>query len=426
MLSDLDELILSCEDPRSRKYIEEAVRCYKAGAYRSSVVACWIAVAFDLVDKIKELAAGGDKEAQAELTRFETIQKANNLSGALAFEKDLPLMAKDKFEFISHLEYLDLVRLVEDRNRCAHPSHVSDNQVFVASAELSRLHIHNAVISILSKPAAQGKAALERVLNDLDSKFFPSSLDDVVTLFEAGPLKRCRSALMSNLLKILIKVIIGVGDAPVQPGKCALALSALKIMHPALWEEFFSNCVKQIVEPLRVEDAMNFAVIRFARFNELGMWKVLPKAERLRFLTYVENAPSSLYSELDWFYLVDDSPKEFLLAIEKRVKKATYDEIDESSWFDPPPAVIDRLLEIYQGSSSFAEANRYGRTIRLKFQDSQPTYKQADSLIRIAAANGQVGNSSELPHILRHLSTLDWGKGSLDALIKKNSLKVKF
>ncbi|UBT78515.1 hypothetical protein LCH33_001869 [Pseudomonas amygdali] len=76
MLSDLDELILSCEDPRSQQYIEEAVRCYKAGAYRSSVVACWIAVAFDLVDKIKELAAGGDKEAQAELTRFETIQKA--------------------------------------------------------------------------------------------------------------------------------------------------------------------------------------------------------------------------------------------------------------------------------------------------------------------------------------------------------------
>jgi hypothetical protein len=61
MLSDLDELILSCEDPRSRQYIEEAVRCYKAGAYRSSVVACWIAVAFDLVDKIKELAAGGDR-----------------------------------------------------------------------------------------------------------------------------------------------------------------------------------------------------------------------------------------------------------------------------------------------------------------------------------------------------------------------------
>ncbi|ARA81796.1 hypothetical protein C4C37_19390 [Pseudomonas amygdali pv. lachrymans] len=296
MLSDLDELILSCEDPRSQQYIEEAVRCYKAGAYRSSVVACWIAVAFDLVDKIKELAAGGDKEAQAELTRFETIQKANNLSGALAFEKDLPLMAKDKFEFISHLEYLDLVRLVEDRNRCAHPSHVSDNQVFVASAELSRLHIHNAVKSILSKPAAQGKAALERVLNDLESKFFPSNLDDVVTLFEAGPLRRCRSALMSNLLKILIKATIGVGDAPVLPGKCALALSALKKMHPALWEEFFSACVKQIVEPLRAEDTMSRAVIRFARFNELGMWDVLPKAEKLRFLTYVENAPSKLYN----------------------------------------------------------------------------------------------------------------------------------
>ncbi|KKY59083.1 hypothetical protein QO021_18190 [Pseudomonas amygdali pv. lachrymans] len=88
--------------------------------------------------------------------------------------------------------------------------------------------------------------------------------------------------------------------------------------------------------------------------------------------------------------------------------------------------MIDRLLEIYQGSSSFAEANQYGRTLRLKFKDAQPTYKQADNLIRIAVANSQVGNSSELPHILRQLSSLDWGKGSLDALIKKHSLKVKF
>lgn len=70
MLNDLDELILSCEDPRSRHYIEEAVKCYKAGAYRSSVVACWIAVAFDLVDKIRELSASGDKEAQVEIARF--------------------------------------------------------------------------------------------------------------------------------------------------------------------------------------------------------------------------------------------------------------------------------------------------------------------------------------------------------------------
>ncbi|KEZ25004.1 MULTISPECIES: hypothetical protein [Pseudomonas syringae group genomosp. 2] len=171
---------------------------------------------------------------------------------------------------------------------------------------------------------------------------------------------------------------------------------------------------------------MSRAVIRFARFNELGMWDVLPKAEKLRFLTYVENAPSKLYNDLDWFYLIEDCPKGFLLAVEKRIETATHAEIHESAWFDTPPAVIDRLLEIYQGSSSFAEANQYGRTLRLKFKDAQPTYKQADNLIRIAVANSQVGNSSELPHILRQLSSLDWGKGSLDALIKKHSLKVKF
>ena len=56
MLIDLDELVAECPDPRSRKYIRESVQCYKAGAYRAAVVACWIAVAFDLVDKIRELS----------------------------------------------------------------------------------------------------------------------------------------------------------------------------------------------------------------------------------------------------------------------------------------------------------------------------------------------------------------------------------
>lgn len=57
MLQDLDELVLKCRDERARAYIREAVLCFKAGAYRSAIVATWIAVAFDVIDKIPELEA---------------------------------------------------------------------------------------------------------------------------------------------------------------------------------------------------------------------------------------------------------------------------------------------------------------------------------------------------------------------------------
>lgn len=424
MLNDLDELILSCEDPRSRQYIEEAVKCSKAGAYRSSVVACWIAVAFDLVDKIRELAAAGDKEAQVEIARFETIQKAHNLPGALAFEKELPLMAKEKFEFISHIEYLDIVRLVEDRNRCAHPSQVSDNQVFSASAELARLHIFNAVSSILSKPASQGKVALERVLNDLDSKFFPSNLEDVVILFEAGPLRRSRESLYNNLLKVLVKTVFGGEEASAKFNKCVLALSAIKIIHPNLWEKFFSDCVKQAIERIRTEDALCDAVVTVVRLEKLGLWNVLPKAEQLRILTFVKNAPHKLFVDLDWFYLVDVLPAELISAAEKRITLATFDELDKVDWFVTPPIVLERLIVIYSTSASFAEANMYGRTLRHVMQDVDPTYKQASEIVRMASRNDQIKHSNELASVLRKLESIEGGGRTVEQLMVDHGLNI--
>jgi hypothetical protein len=424
MLSDLDELILSCEDPRSRKYIEEAVLCYKSGAYRSSVVACWIAVAFDLVDKIRELAAGGDKEAQAEIARFETIQKTNNLPGALAFEKELPLMAKEKFEFVSHIEYLDIVRLVEDRNKCAHPSQVSDNQVFSASAELARLHIYNAVNSILARPASQGKVSIARVLADLDSKFFPSKLEDVITLFEAGPLKRPRDSLFNNILKILMKTALDGDDAAAKFSKCSLALSAIKQIQPNLWDKFFPECIKQIVERIRTEEALCNAIISIVRLQKIGAWSALPKAEKLRILTFVENAPPELYVDLDWFYLVEAAPAELLSASSKRINKAEFSEIETAEWFFIPPQIFDRLTIIYAGASNFADANMYGRTLRNILQELEPTYQQADNLISIAAANDQIRFSNELPNVLRLLDSVEGGRATVEKLMIKHGLEI--
>jgi hypothetical protein len=62
-LVDIDELALKCRDEAARSYIAEAVQCYKSGAYRSCVVATWIAVVFDIVYKLRELDLTGDKRA---------------------------------------------------------------------------------------------------------------------------------------------------------------------------------------------------------------------------------------------------------------------------------------------------------------------------------------------------------------------------
>jgi hypothetical protein len=67
-LADLDELVLKCRDERAKSYIAEAVACYKVGAFRSSIVACWIAICFDVIDKLRELASPGTQKLRKKLS----------------------------------------------------------------------------------------------------------------------------------------------------------------------------------------------------------------------------------------------------------------------------------------------------------------------------------------------------------------------
>lgn len=70
---DLDELIVRCRDKQARKFIKEAVACYRVGAYRSCIVATWNAVVFDFLHKLRELELLGDKEASKLLEQFEKL-----------------------------------------------------------------------------------------------------------------------------------------------------------------------------------------------------------------------------------------------------------------------------------------------------------------------------------------------------------------
>jgi hypothetical protein len=133
-----------CRNKKSKDYIKEAVSCYKSGAFRSAIVSTWIAVSFDIIDKLKELSLAGDKEAQKQLEEFENAIKTGNV-------------VKDKFELISHVEFFDLESLQQDRNRCAHPSMTADGEIYNPSAELARVHIRAAVEYLLQYPLAQGK-----------------------------------------------------------------------------------------------------------------------------------------------------------------------------------------------------------------------------------------------------------------------------
>src|SRR4051812_18383644 len=104
-LGDLDELLLECRNEDGRKYIAEAVHCYKAGAYRACIVSTWIAVVYDLLSKVRELALSGDAEAQRitdDLNRWQPLIAHNDLGAiktSLELEREIVTVANDKFGF---------------------------------------------------------------------------------------------------------------------------------------------------------------------------------------------------------------------------------------------------------------------------------------------------------------------------------------
>lgn len=398
MLKDLDELVAECPDPRSRKYIQESVQCYKAGAYRSAVVSCWIAVAFDLVDKIREIAASGDAMAQDAITKFDRARSDGDVRSALAFEKELLNLARDNFEFISAIEFIDLERLAADRNRCAHPSLVSDTEVFEATPELARLHIVNAARYVLSQPAAQGKKALERLVAELDSNFFPAKHEDVVDFLRAGPLAKPRLSLLRSYLDLLLKRLLRESTPYENRKKATKALAAISEIHPESWKRLVSDLLAKIVPTLLSDDDMERAAAFFGTTDGSGVWTYLGATDQLRLATFVENAPATHMDNFGDFF---GESLPLTAAAEARIKKADSKDIFAPMWFTAPTAAIDRMLYLYRFSSSENKADEFAGHMRYSLMDSETPLRHLEALVLAAAKDQHVLRSKQFWQLLK-------------------------
>lgn len=209
-LADLDTLVLKCRAERSRDYVSESIQCYKAGAYRSAIVNVWIAVVFDLVDKIRDLALAGDAKAQRINSRYETyidqINAGNDqgVKNALEFERTIIGTCGTELGFFDHQQMRDLQRLREDRHQCAHPSFQSAGIPHRPNAELARLHLRNAVEHVLSQPPIQGRAAIAELLTTVASDYFPTDHHQASIALRQTPLANPSEALVRGLVDSLI------------------------------------------------------------------------------------------------------------------------------------------------------------------------------------------------------------------------------
>ncbi|PSN13900.1 hypothetical protein C7293_13975 [filamentous cyanobacterium CCT1] len=250
---DLDELIILCKDRVARKFIQEAAACYKAGAYRSCIIATWNAVVFDFVDKLKNLSESGNGEAEKLLENFDEMSRNSKVRELWQFESNIPNIALNQFEFIAPVEKEDIERLFKDRSRCAHPSMASIDDPFEATAELARYHLRSAVTHLLQRPATQGKAALSRIWNEIRSSNFPKDSDKAIIVLSKGALGRARKSLVKEVILGLTIDLLTNNSFQDERDRQFSALLAVSSMYKVEASEILSDSLSKIISE-RVED----------------------------------------------------------------------------------------------------------------------------------------------------------------------------
>ena len=395
-LADLDELIVSCRSAAARGYMAEAVACYRAGAQRASIVATWTAVLFDFIDKLRELEMAGDANARQKLTEFENARQSNDWKQSLAFERRVIDLAQNEFQLVSPVEALDLGRLSEDRNRCAHPSMTSPNDPYRPTAELARTHIRNAVDHLLSHPPVQGKAALERILRDVESEYFPTRPEPAIEFFKMGPLARARDALVRNLIVVMTKTVLGKPSQAQSRERRFAALNAILAMHAHAGERTMLTSLPGLVES--VPDETWYRVFFYLSHIPIS-WDYIGNAAQIKAEECVKNCAVDLLPKFLPSAVRIAKLRPFAL---QRVAQATNATLARILSVDLSADYVGEAIERAKNARSFRGAETILETLVLPLADLL-TAKEIESVCQIFVSNSQVTYAGGVPDLMLRL-----------------------
>ncbi|HOG48955.1 MAG TPA: hypothetical protein PKY10_00040 [Lentisphaeria bacterium] len=402
---DLDELVLRCRDEKAREYIREAVACYKAGAFRSAIVATWIAVVFDFLHKLGELELTGDKNAEQHLNKFKAIVAGGKgkLKEALDFEREILNIAANEFELLTPNEQLDLERLQEDRNRCAHPSMQALDTIYEPTAELARAHIRNAVDILLAREPVQGKAAFERICSEVKSDYFPITTAEAVEHFRNGPLVRARDSLIRSLVLGFIKAFV-LDDTIKYPEnrRLAAALGAVIELHRARTERVLQDELPKMLSS--IPDERFVYIIYLAGFCPL-VWETAGDNVRSKAKRYLES-DNLTEKELLWAVIgalhitdLEDAATTNALRLDnERLSKLLH----KGELLPKFRCLVPRLIANAHHVSSYRGAEKYFEMLILPIAPIL-TPDELHQILEAVVGNGQAYDAGGMPEILGQL-----------------------
>ena len=168
---DFDEILLSVKNPQIQKYLEEAIKSYRIGNYRSAILAVWVATMFDLVKKFEILVEQREPTAMDKWKSLEPkIKDHQNWEQAL-------IHAAKVVDMISRYEADTLESLSKTRNRYAHPSFDEVGALFDPTPEEVRYFIRTLYDIVFSQPAQLGAFYVNQLIESLkDPNLFSAKL----------------------------------------------------------------------------------------------------------------------------------------------------------------------------------------------------------------------------------------------------------
>lgn len=396
-LTDLDELALNVRDETARSYILEAIVAYRGGAYRASIISTWIAVGFDIISKIRELAAQDNKQAKDFINNLDQAIASNNKKRLQDIEGNLLKDAKNDFEFISEQEAVDFHRLKEDRNLCAHPVFISGDILFEPEPERVRMHIVHSIKHLLQHQPVQGKSAISRIKRDIKSNAFPLSEDEAYSFLNTRYLDRAKKVLVGNLIILLLKALLH-GDIPDLPltysKQILLTLKAISKRYPDIYQERMKAKFPTILESLTEDKLLNsFRLLSV----DPDLWRWLDESTKIHLKGIISISlnqpwiPSYIFDAMSIDELKPIIIKLFEeLPLENKIfyiKRTLH------------PEFSDQAISIYSSVNGYRTAESLGESLILPMS-SYFSVNDIRKFLKVVQENKQIWDASGTPRIL--------------------------
>jgi hypothetical protein len=398
-LSDIDTLALSVRDGESRRLIAEAIIAYRGGALRSALMSTWIAVAYDIVSKARELAGQGEAAPDAFVKEIDKAIDAKDKRKLQQIENELLTKANVDLQLLAPHEYAALARLQEDRHLCAHPAFIVEDALYQPSPELVRAHIVHALQNLLVHAPLQGKSAIARFDIDLMSASYPERGDDIGVFIRTKYLDRGKDALVINLLKAIVSAPFGAERRKYISRTRALASTLREISKAktAIYDALMPNYVAQKVEHLA--DDVILKICPFLE-NDPRIWDWIKSSDRLRISRLIETADVETLKANYAFDAFNITPlSETLLSRFHGFDTATKISIIAEH---PRSEFVPSGIEIFAGAVSYRHAEQLGRSIVLPLA-TRFTPEEIKDVLNAANDNGQIREAAGMPAILAQL-----------------------